>query len=128
MHLAEILAETEAGAMNDTSFPALAHIALRDTQMRRNIRKATTTIRERTARVTAELPDWEALRDAGAAIKAATMAELDTHLLQLEATVTAAGGVVHWARDAGRSARDHHQYRPSAPGRAGDQNQVHDDG
>ena len=86
--------------MTDTSFPALAHDALRDTQMRRNIRKATSTIRARTARVTAELPDWQALRDAGSAIKTATMAELDTHLLKLEQSVTAAGGVVHWARDA----------------------------
>jgi L-lactate dehydrogenase complex protein LldF len=86
--------------MTDTSFPALAHTALRNTQMRRNIRKATSTIRARTARVTAELPDWEALRTAGAAIKAGAMRELDTHLLKLEQTVTAAGGTVHWARDA----------------------------
>ncbi len=86
--------------MKDTSFPALAHAELRNTQLRRNIRKATTTIRERTARVAAELPDWEDLRTAGAAIKQATMHELDTHLLQLEERVTAAGGQVHWARDA----------------------------
>jgi L-lactate dehydrogenase complex protein LldF len=86
--------------MKDTSFPALAHIELQNTQLRRNIRKATTTIRARTARVTAELPDWEALRDAGKSIKQATLADLDTHLLQLEERVTAAGGQVHWARDA----------------------------
>jgi L-lactate dehydrogenase complex protein LldF len=86
--------------MSATDFPALAHKALRDTQLRRNIRKATTTIRARTARVTAELPDWQALRDTGAAVKAATMRDLDTHLSKLEATVTAAGGIVHWARDA----------------------------
>jgi L-lactate dehydrogenase complex protein LldF len=86
--------------MSDTSFPALAHAALRDTQMRRNIRKATSTIRARTARVTTELPDWEALRAAGSAIKAATLRDLDSHLLRLEQTVTEAGGVVHWARDA----------------------------
>jgi L-lactate dehydrogenase complex protein LldF len=83
-----------------TDFPALAHKALRDTQLRRNIRKATTTIRARTAKVTAELPDWQALRDAGAAVKAAAMRDLDTHLLKLEAAVSAAGGTVHWARDA----------------------------
>ena len=86
--------------MTDTSFPALAHAELRNTQLRRNIRKATTTIRARTARIAAELPDWEALRSAGQAIKAATMHDLDTHLLQLEERVTAAGGTVHWARDA----------------------------
>jgi L-lactate dehydrogenase complex protein LldF len=86
--------------MTDRSFPALAHHELRNTQLRRNIRKATTTIRARTARVTAELPDWQALRDAGSAIKAAVMRDLDTHLLKLEERVTAAGGHVHWARDA----------------------------
>ena len=35
-----------------------------------------------------------------AAIKDETLATLDTVLLQLEASVQAAGGVVHWARDA----------------------------
>ena len=83
-----------------TSFSVLAHAELRNTQLRRNIRKATTTIRARTARITAELPDWEALRDAGQAIKAATLHDLDTHLLLLEDRITAAGGTVHWARDA----------------------------
>ncbi len=83
-----------------SSFATLAHTELRNTQLRRNIRKATTTIRARTARITAELPDWEALRDAGQAIKAATLHDLDTHLLLLEDRVTAAGGTVHWARDA----------------------------
>ncbi len=86
--------------MTDTSFPALAHTELRNTQLRRNIRKATTTIRARTARVAGELPDWEALRSAGQAIKAATLDHLDAHLLLLEERVTAAGGQVHWARDA----------------------------
>ena len=81
-------------------FPALAHLALADTQMRRNISRATTTIRARTQKVADELPDWEALRSAGSAIKAATLARLDTHLVQLERAVIAAGGAVHWARDA----------------------------
>jgi len=91
--------------MSELDFPARAHLALRDTQMRRNIRKATTTIRARTARVAAELPDWEALRDAGSAIKAATMSGLDTHLLKLEESVTAFGGIVHWASDAEEARR-----------------------
>jgi L-lactate dehydrogenase complex protein LldF len=83
-----------------SDFPALAHTALRQTQMRRNIRKATGTIRARTVRVAAELPDWEALRAAGAAIKAETLATLDTQLQRLEKSVVEAGGTVHWARDA----------------------------
>ena len=47
-----------------------------------------------------ELPDWEALRDAGAAIKARALATLPEQLERLEAAVTRAGGTVHWARDA----------------------------
>ena len=91
--------------MTDNAFATLAHEALRDTQLRRNIRKATSTIRARTAKVAAELPDWEQLREAGRAIKSATMHDLDTHLLKLEEMVTAAGGHVHWARDAEEARR-----------------------
>jgi L-lactate dehydrogenase complex protein LldF len=68
--------------------------------MRRNVGKATSTIRARRAARVAEVPDWEALRDAGAAIKAHTMASLPEQLQRLEASVTRAGGQVHWARDA----------------------------
>ena len=68
--------------------------------MRANIRHATTTIRAKRAAVVAEVPDWEALRDAGAAIKDDALARLDEVLVELEASVTARGGIVHWARDA----------------------------
>jgi L-lactate dehydrogenase complex protein LldF len=81
-------------------FPVAARRALANTQLRRNLGKATSTIRAKRAAVTAELPDWEQLRAAGAAIKAHTMAHLDRYLEQLEREVTARGGVVHWARDA----------------------------
>jgi len=82
-----------------TPFPEAARIKLADTQLRSNLRKATTTIRGKRAAVVAELPDWEELREAGRAIKAATLRDLDAHLIRLEESVTAAGGVVHWARD-----------------------------
>ena len=81
-------------------FPDAARRALADTQLRRNLGKATSTIRAKRAAVVAELPDWEELRAAGQAIKAATMAGLDGYLEQLEAAVQARGGTVHWARDA----------------------------
>jgi L-lactate dehydrogenase complex protein LldF len=80
-------------------FPAAARETLANAQLRRNVGKATTTIRAKRARVVRELPDWEALRDAGAAVKARTMATLPEQLERLESAVTAAGGVVHWARD-----------------------------
>jgi L-lactate dehydrogenase complex protein LldF len=84
----------------DEPFPKAAHRALADTRLRRNLSGATATIRAKRAAVVDEVPDWQALRDAGEAIKTATMARLDVHLERLEREVTARGGVVHWARDA----------------------------
>jgi L-lactate dehydrogenase complex protein LldF len=80
-------------------FPAAAHETLQDSQLRRNLGKATQTIRAKRLRAIGELPDWEPLRDAGAAIKARAMATLPEQLERLEASVTRAGGTVHWARD-----------------------------
>ena len=82
------------------SFPEAARTALGDAQLRRNLAKATGTIRAKRASVVAELPDWAELRAAGAAIKDQVLAGLDAYLVQLEEQVTSRGGVVHWARDA----------------------------
>ncbi|MGW9522600.1 LutB/LldF family L-lactate oxidation iron-sulfur protein [Streptomyces diastaticus] len=84
----------------DEKFPKAAHHELRNDQLRRNLRKATHTIRAKRLDVTAELPDWEALRETGAAVKTDTMNRLPELLEQLERKVTEAGGTVHWARDA----------------------------
>jgi L-lactate dehydrogenase complex protein LldF len=84
----------------DEPFPVAARKALANTQLRRNLGKATTTIRAKRAAVVAELPDWEELREAGRAIKAHTMRHLGHYLTELESQVTARGGTVHWARDA----------------------------
>ena len=46
------------------------------------------------------MPDWEELREAGRAIKQRTLERLDAYLVEFEAAVEAAGGQVHWARDA----------------------------
>jgi L-lactate dehydrogenase complex protein LldF len=83
-----------------TSFPEAARVELANPQLRANLRRATDTIRDKRARVVEEVPDWEELREAGRAIKADVMSRLDEYLLQFEAAVTAAGGHVHWARDA----------------------------
>jgi L-lactate dehydrogenase complex protein LldF len=82
------------------SFPEAARTALGDAQLRRNLAKATGTIRAKRAAVVAEVPDWAELRTAGAAIKDQVLAGLDGYLVQLEEQVTARGGTVHWARDA----------------------------
>src|SRR4051812_22821238 len=87
------------------AFPEAARAALADAQLRHNLAHATTTIRDKRARVVAEVEDWEDLRVAGAAIKDLALADLEGHLLQLESAITAAGGTVHWARDADEANR-----------------------
>ncbi|HWE80078.1 MAG TPA: LutB/LldF family L-lactate oxidation iron-sulfur protein [Gaiellaceae bacterium] len=86
-------------------FPSAARDALADAALRANLRNATGTIRDKRARVVGELPDWEDLREAGRAIKADVLAHLDGYLIQFEEAVTAAGGRVHWARDAAEANR-----------------------
>ncbi|MEO5652776.1 MAG: LUD domain-containing protein, partial [Marmoricola sp.] len=86
-------------------FPEAARAALGDTQMRHNLAHATHTIRDKRARVVAEVADWEDLRTAGAAIKDAVLADLESHLVQLEERLVAQGAVVHWARDAAEANR-----------------------
>ncbi|MCU0626436.1 MAG: LutB/LldF family L-lactate oxidation iron-sulfur protein [Gemmatimonadaceae bacterium] len=86
-------------------FEALAPARLDDAQLRRNLGKATATIRGKRQTVVDELPHWEALREEGRAAKAAVLAELDVRLEQLEARVRAAGGQVHWAPTAADATR-----------------------
>ncbi len=87
------------------AFPVAARQTLQNAQLRRNLGHATQVIRAKRAAVVGEVPDWEALRDAGSALKERVMAELPELLQQLEENVTARGGVVHWARDAAEANR-----------------------
>ncbi|NUW35935.1 lactate utilization protein [Nonomuraea sp. SMC257] len=87
------------------NFPKNSAQAVQNSQLRYNLRKATHTIRGKRASVVGELPDWQELRAAGKAIKDETLRHLDRYLLQLEEAVTAAGGHVHWARDAAEANR-----------------------
>jgi len=87
------------------TFEASARESLRDSQLRRNLGKATQTIRRKRAIAVEEMPDWEELREAGRALKERTLRHLDEYLLQLEESVTRAGGTVHWARDADEANR-----------------------
>ena len=113
VHLAEILAGEEVRAMSGTAldprtaptFPMAAQAAMGDAQMRKNVRHATNVIQAKRARVVAEMPDWQELREAGKQIRQHTMRHLDFYLEQFERNCTAAGGVVHWARDAEEARR-----------------------
>ena len=91
MHIGGALRRQRAGRADDApgrdpggdrvkGFPAAARETLADSQLRRNLGKATTTIRAKRLRAIGELPDWEALRESGAAIKASAMATLPEQL------------------------------------------------
>jgi L-lactate dehydrogenase complex protein LldF len=64
------------------------------------VRHATDVIRNKRARVVAEVADWEQLRESAHEIKQHTLRHLDFYLEQFETALTKAGGHVHWARDA----------------------------
>ncbi len=90
-----------AGDLADSPpFPVAAKIELANPVQRKNLHYAMATIRDKRAKVVGELDDWEDLRTAGAAIKDRTLRHLDTYLLQLEESLTAAGSTVHWASTA----------------------------
>jgi L-lactate dehydrogenase complex protein LldF len=81
-------------------FPILAADAVRDTQMRRNVRHATEVIQNKRARVVAERGDWQALRETGKRLREHAIRNMEFYLLEFERNCTRAGGTVHWARDA----------------------------
>ena len=87
------------------TFEESAKTSLNDAQLRRNLGKATQTIRAKRAVAVKEMPDWDELREAGHALKTRVMRHLDEYLLQLEESVERAGGHVHWARDAAEANR-----------------------
>ena len=73
--------------------------------------------RRAAAQAIERLPEFEALREDGRAIKDHTLAHLDFYLELYERNVIAAGGQVHWARNAAeaRAAVLQHLPRRSAP-------------
>ena len=94
------LQQTSATFVGMPTFPKAARSALANTQQRKNLRHATHTIRGKRERVVAEVPEWEALRVAGAEAKDEALTHLGDYLEQLEASLSANGATVHWARDA----------------------------
>ncbi|GAB2495823.1 LutB/LldF family L-lactate oxidation iron-sulfur protein [Luteococcus sediminum] len=81
-------------------FPKAAKKELELGVQRKNMRNATTTIRNKRAMRVEETPDWEELRTAAAAIKDRVGRHLDHYLVQAEENLTRNGVHVHWARDA----------------------------
>jgi L-lactate dehydrogenase complex protein LldF len=77
-------------------FPMAARAAMKDEQLRRNVRHATDVIQAKRARVVAEMPDWQELREAGKQIRQHTMENLDFYLEEFEANCT--GGSTDYRR------------------------------
>jgi L-lactate dehydrogenase complex protein LldF len=73
--------------------------------LRKNVAHAIDVIQAKRARLVAEKRDWQTLRAAAAAIKEHVLENLGVYLEQFEARCTAAGGTVHWARDAADARR-----------------------
>lgn len=84
----------------DEPFTSGAARDLENETLRGNLNFAMRKIRGKRAAVVSEMPDWQQLRAAGSAIKQNVLADLPELLEQFEASFTAAGGHVHWARDA----------------------------
>src|SRR5712664_20103 len=82
------------------SFPANIRIGLADPVLQRALGLARTGFPLRRAQAIERLPEFEALRDVGRAIKDHTLAQLDFYLELYEKNVAATGGQVHWARNA----------------------------
>jgi L-lactate dehydrogenase complex protein LldF len=81
-------------------FVEVAHDAMGDAQLQRALGRLKSGLSGLRGAAVAGLPEFETLRDEGAAIRAHTLARLDHYLLAFEARVIEAGGVVHWAADA----------------------------
>lgn len=74
--------------------------ALQDPVLKTALGRLETGWQQGRARAAAALPEFEALRDAGVAIKNHVLEHLDLYLEAFERRFTEAGGVLHWARDA----------------------------
>jgi len=82
------------------SFPANARIGLADPILQTALGLARSGFPLRRQQAIERLPEFEELREVGRAIKDHTLAHLDFYLELYERNVTAAGGQVHWARNA----------------------------
>src|SRR5215208_1618092 len=81
------------------AFPQNARAELGNETLQRALGLARTGFPARRQQAIERLPEFEALREEGRAIKDHTLAHLDFYLELYERNVTAAGGQVRWARD-----------------------------
>ncbi len=86
--------------LTSSQFKASAAQKLVDTNLQSALKKLQGNFVKGRADRVAELPDFPAMRDAGAAIRARVIDNLDFYLEEFERNATARGAVVHWAETA----------------------------
>ncbi|MFN4088572.1 MAG: LUD domain-containing protein, partial [Alphaproteobacteria bacterium] len=88
---------TLLGAAN---FKENAHKAMHDSDLQSELRKLAGGFSQARVRAAADVPEFDALRDAARDIKNHTLANLDYYLERFERKVVENGGKVHWCRTA----------------------------
>lgn len=91
------------------SHAAAAHDFLRDSSRATWHDQTLWMVRMKRDRQAAQVPDWEALREAASQIKTHTLSHLAEYLQEFEAKAIANGIQVHWARDGDEHNRIIHQ-------------------
>lgn len=86
-------------------FPKRAVFAIHDANLQQALNRARDGFIGTRAARAAELPEFEQLREEAKNLKNHILENLDHYLEKYEAAVTAAGGHVHWARDAAEARR-----------------------
>ena len=86
--------------LGQPKFPKAVKNELKLVVQRKNMRNATTTIRNKRALRVTETPNWEDIRQAAYEVKNRVGRHLDYYLEQAEKSLTANGVHVHWARNA----------------------------
>ncbi|RFB79690.1 LutB/LldF family L-lactate oxidation iron-sulfur protein [Methylovirgula sp. 4M-Z18] len=87
-------------ATTSPAFKENAHRALHDAQLQRALGNVRAGFIDKRAKAAAKLPEFEALRDSARDIKNHTLAHLDLYLEAYEKQLEAAGGKLHFARNA----------------------------
>ncbi len=86
--------------VSSREFPERARAARDDAQLQTALGRLKLGLSTMRRLAMEQLPEFEQLRDEGAAIRAHTLKHLDHYLQRFEQSVVAAGGQVHWAADA----------------------------
>ncbi|MDP6842342.1 MAG: LutB/LldF family L-lactate oxidation iron-sulfur protein [Rhodospirillales bacterium] len=86
--------------LDSRNFPANARAALGDAHLQDALERLRGGFVESRRQAIGRLPEFDALRDRAQLIRTHTLAHLDQYLQRFEERAVAAGGHVHWCRDA----------------------------